>query len=882
MDTRQHERLRELFDHASQLPLAQRDAWLDEACAGDPALRDEVRALLVAADGAGSFLSMPVGVSASEPDTLAAGLRLGAWHVVRPIGRGGMGTVYLGVRADEHRKQVAIKVMTAAVGEEAARRFRRERQILARLEHPNIAHFIDTGTTPQGAPYVVIDYVDGVPIDQWCNQQGLAVAQRLRLFLRVCDAVAYAHRHLVVHRDLKPRNIMVTAGGQPQLLDFGIAKLLGDTDSFAPALTHTGLQPMTPEYASPEQARGEAVTTQSDVYSLGVVLYELLTGSRPYETSGRRFDEILRIVCEQAVTRPSTRVAAPASRVPRPEGREPAVAAAEGGAPRLRRRLEGDLDTIVLMALQKAPARRYSSVGRLADDIARHLDGLPVTARPDTVGYRMRKFAQRHTAAVAASLLLLVAVVGGAGATYWQARVAQRERAEALAQRGRAEQRFAEVRQLATSLLFDFHDAIVQLPGATQARGLVVGKAAQYLDSLSAEAAGDLALQEELATAYERLGDVQGNPSSANLGDAKAALVSYRKAEAIRQALSAARPDAAEVQARLASTSTKIGDALFGAGNVKDALAAYQQVRVAREKVAAAAPGDLANSRALAEATGRLCTALVAVGDLTGALENCARNFALLEQLVAKIPGDAALRAMAATNRIGTGNALRLSGKPREALAMIGEGITRLDPLVAAAPDNAELRRRTAVAWTYKANAQIALGDAGGGADSFARAVALLDVLVRADPANVRYRTDLSYMLNRQADLLVKAGRSPEARPVTLRALGMLGENATRSGASSEALNEYAWALVSCVPADLRQPERALQLAQRAVAAVPGNAVYLHTLAWGYYLTGNRSAAVAAAEKAVGALSGAPPGPAVGLRQQVENDLAAFKAGTAK
>ena len=472
-------------------------------------------------------------------------------------------------------------------------------------------------------------------------------------------------------------------------------------------------------------------------------------------------------------------------------------------------------------------------------------------------------------------------MLGGAGATYWQARVAQRERAEALAQRARAEQRFAEVRQLATSLLFDFHDAIVQLPGATQARGLVVGKAARYLDSLAAEAAGDLALQGELAAAYERLGDVQGNPASANLGDAQAALVSYRKAEGIRQALATARPGAAAEQARLASTATKIGDALFGAGNVKDALGAYVQVRAAREKVAVAAPDDLANTRALAEATGRLCTALVAVGDLAGALENCARNAALLDSLVRKMPGDASVRAMAATNRVGTGNALRLSGKLPDAIVTIEDGIARLQPLIAAAPDNAELKRRTAVAWTYKANAQVSLGDTSGGADSYARAVALLDALVRADPANVRYRTDLSYMLARQADLLVKAHRPGEARPVTRRALEMLGENAARPGPRRSPQRD-AWALVSCVPADLRLPARALQLAQRASAAVPGNPVYLHTLAWGYYLTGNQPAAVAAAEQARAALSGAPPGPAAGLRQQVENDLAAFKAGTAR
>ncbi len=336
-------------------------------------------------------------VEAARP---AVGIRVGPYEVLRELGRGGMGVVYLAARADEQfRKRVAIKVIKTGPDEEGViRRFRRERQILASLDHPNVARLLDGGATGDGRPYFVMEYIEGHPLHEYCDRHRLSIVDRLKVFQQVCSAVAYAHRNLIVHRDLKPSNIIVTADGIPRLLDFGIAKLLNPELS-AETPTVTGLA-LTPEYASPEQARGDVVTTASDVYSLGVLLYELLTGHRPYRLKTRLPMEVLKAVCEQEPERPSTIVrqaedTTDGSRavVITPEG----VSRARDLTPdRLGRRLRGDLDNIVLMALRKEPLRRYASAEALSEDLRRYLEGLPVKARKGTSAYRAGKYVKRH------------------------------------------------------------------------------------------------------------------------------------------------------------------------------------------------------------------------------------------------------------------------------------------------------------------------------------------------------------------------------------------------------------------------------------------------------------------------------------------------------
>jgi len=432
------QRIRDVFEAAKEMAPADRDAYLAEACRDDEFVRAETQALLVAFEAAGDFIEAPAmskvaGLSTDGPLTSAAGRRIGAYEIVREIGRGGMGVVYLAVRADdEYHRQVAIKLAwPGQESREMLRRFRQERQILANLDHPNIARLLDGGTIEEGLPYVVMEYIDGSPITDYCDEHKLNVTQRLELYLTVCAAAAYAHRNLVIHRDIKPSNILVTEDGTLKLLDFGIAKLLIPADEVdLTALTGTGLRLMTPAYASPEQVRGEAITTVSDVYSLGVVLYELLTGHRPYRFKNRLLPEMQRVISEQEPERPSVMInrvvtettsdgASLKQRTP-----ESVSLPREGRPDKLRGRLAGDLDNILLMALRKDVQQRYQSVEQLSADIRRHLQGESVIARQQTMGYRVGKFVRRHRVGVGASVILIVTLIAGIVATYWEARKA--------------------------------------------------------------------------------------------------------------------------------------------------------------------------------------------------------------------------------------------------------------------------------------------------------------------------------------------------------------------------------------------------------------------------------------------------------------------------
>ncbi len=423
----------DLLEQALVMPEAERADFLGRSCDGDEPLREELEALLVIDTNLGDFIEKPLFDLHGDRGGLSSGDQLGAWRIVEEIGRGGMGAVYLAERADsEYEKRAAVKLLKRGMDtDELVRRFRSERQILARLDHPHIARLLDGGSTPDGRPYLVMEYVDGQPIDAWCTEHIASVEDRLVLFEKVCRAVHFAHRNLVVHRDLKPGNILVVADGAPRLLDFGIAKLLeGDAEPFA---TVAAFLPMTPEYASPEQIRGEPVTTATDVYSLGVLLYRLLAGRSPYRPTVEVRAALAEAVCNQVPQRPSTVVGARAKE------------AAEKEADRserdrhLAKRLRGDLDTIVQKALAKEPARRYESAEQLAADIRRHLDGLPVLARPSGVGYRTRKFVTRHKVGVAFAAAALIAIIATAAWALVQREVAVQERNRAENEKERAE-----------------------------------------------------------------------------------------------------------------------------------------------------------------------------------------------------------------------------------------------------------------------------------------------------------------------------------------------------------------------------------------------------------------------------------------------------------
>jgi serine/threonine protein kinase len=433
---------KEILDGALEIAPDERVAFLDRACEGDAALRAEVESLLYSFTRAGTFIERPATATAPlvEPEGLSHGVSLGPYRIVQLIAEGGMGAVYQAVRVDDlYSKVVAVKIGRNCIyGEHALKRFEMERQILAHFDHPSIVKLLDAGTTPDGRPYFIMDFIAGQQLDVWCDQHRLPTRRRLELFLKVCAGVEYAHHNLVVHRDLKPSNILVTEDGEPKLLDFGIAKILEeDPLTGSPANATTTLRMMTPQYASPEQVRGEPVTTATDVYSLGALLYELLTGHRPYQLKGRMPHEAAEVICQHDPPRPSTvvRRTQPSDPQTGTEAVTPeSVSATRDGRPsRLRRALAGDLDRIVLKALEKQPGRRYSSVEKFADDIRRHLEGRPVEARGAPWGYRSGKFVRRHKAVVTTTALVAFSLIAGLVATTRERNRADREAAASQA-----------------------------------------------------------------------------------------------------------------------------------------------------------------------------------------------------------------------------------------------------------------------------------------------------------------------------------------------------------------------------------------------------------------------------------------------------------------
>lgn len=557
--------IKEKLDVALGLEASQRVAYLAEIGRVDQDLRLELDSLLASHEQAlTDFMEAPAigDVSATsiaqEPRSMI-GRRVGTYQIVEQIGIGGMGEVYRAFRADDqYRKEVAIKLVRA--GQDSAfvvSRFKHERQILANFDHPNIARLLDGGSTEEGIPYFVMELIDGQPIDEYCSK--LTVSASLKLFIQVCSAVQYAHQHLIIHRDIKPGNILVTSDGTPKLLDFGIAKILDPSAAESLGPTMTLFQVLTPGYASPEQIKGEPITTAADVYSLGVVLYELLTGQHPHRVAGDAADKIARRVCDTEPKKPSSVV-----RGPKLPSRSSGLAPADGNSAqaardgkKLSKRLIGDLDNIVLMALRKEPQRRYASAEQFAEDLRRHLENLPVSARKDTVAYRTSKFVRRHKSGIAASAIVVVALLAGMGIT--------------LMEKRRADRRFNDVRSLANSLLFEIHDSIRDLPGSTPARKLLVDRALQYLDSLSGEGGNEPSLMRELATAYERVGEVQGHYLQNSLGDTAGSLRSYQRALEIRQRLAARSSDWADRLA-LAKCHRLVANQLWATGDLRGAI----------------------------------------------------------------------------------------------------------------------------------------------------------------------------------------------------------------------------------------------------------------------------------------------------------------------
>ena len=753
------QQIRAVFERAELMTGTECAEYLERACASDPELRTEIESLLaVAAQAGGEFLNTPAAdlmqsTEQAEPTLSWIDRRIGPYQIVAEVGHGGMGEVYRAVRMDgQFDQQVAIKLVRTGMGSSfIVQRFLHERQILASLNHSHIARLLHGGSTDDGVPYLVMEFIEGERIDTYCESARLSVSERLRLFLQVCDAVQYAHQRLIVHRDIKPNNILVTKDGVPKLLDFGIAKMLDP----AADMETTVARPMTPEYASPEQIRGEPITTATDVYSLGVVLYQLLTGRSPYKVGARTPQEWSRAITETQPHRPSNIVIstervgqdgeASAATVPT------ILSANEPTPAKLRRRLTGDIDNILLKALRKEPELRYGSVQQFADDISRHLNGLPVTAAKGSWAYFARKFIVRHRTGLAATAVVILALTAGILATENQARIARMERA-------RAQKRFDDVRQFSNALIFDVHDALLAVPGTTAARNLLLDRAVKYLDDVSKDAEGDADLQRELALGYQRLATVQGDATVANMGQVSAADMSIQKAMHLFKAVAASNPSDLTDQLNLAMIYRKKG--------ISDIY--YPNGRVQLEKAIAITdrlmPSNGTDSKVRIERAIEyqgMGLSLDIAGYRLRATDSLRSALTLVEATARDDPHYRNLAARKAKLSVELGNEYADAGEMQKAREVTTDGVAAYQALVDKGADQ-DTVRDLAQSRQYLGKIDLMLNDVSAARENFRLAREALAPLAKADSNNIQFRIDLLGLEFQDDRLLVLEGKFKE------------------------------------------------------------------------------------------------------------------------
>ena len=799
MHTTPWEREKALFLEALDQDADVRREWVVERTAADVALRDGVLSLLDAHQSTDDFLETPAAALSADavPDVLPESGRVGPYRLIREIGRGGMGAVYLASRDDgEFVQEVAVKVVKRGMDTDLIlARFRHERQILAGLDHPNIARLLDGGTTNTGVPYFVMEYVPGTSVREYVTAHAQSLDQQLTLFRTICAAVEHAHRNLIVHRDIKSNNILVTDDGVPKLLDFGIAKLL-DASTTDTASAATTVYALTPECASPEQLRGEPVTTATDVYSLGVLLYELLAGRRPFAAHARQFEQLFRAVCEDDPPRPSD------------------VATNSHD----RRRLRGELDTIVMMAMHKAPRRRYASVAQLSEDIERFQRSLPIRAQRDTLAYRASKFARRHRAGLATAVLVTLSLVGALTVSVWQGRVARAERT-------RAERRFAEVRSLATTFLFDVHDAILTLPGSTPARAMLLGRGLASLDGLARESLGDTALLRDLAIAYQRVGEVQGNSYGANLGDTEGALKSYRQAVSLLERGGGTRSTDAATRSAMVRSYEGLAAMLNITGDLHGAVRYYQRALQLQRALVASFPDSTDYRQTLANVLFELGdtqggAGMSNVGDTKGAMASYRESVALRDAMLRTRPNDVEVRAGLANVRLNLG-ALAWTLQDTSGATDVRRGVEILERIVAERPDDA-LRKN----WLLSgyARLRVPLVDAGQYDTAIAndrKVIATLQPMVAADTQNTLFLRNLGVAHNNLGRDLRAAGQ-PKRAIVSHRQALAITEQLSRADTSSiEHRRDRAFTedVLAEALADAQDYANALAMYDRAIAS---------------------------------------------------------------
>jgi len=743
------ELLEELFFAASELGDGGIPAFLEERCAGQPELRRALEALLRTSKetGAGTAWDQPAlqieaRQLAQEPQLPFA--RLGPYRILARIGMGGMGAVFLAERDDEGlHKRVAIKMVPLSFADaESVRRFHQERQILARLEHPNIARMLDAGRAPDGLPYLVMEYVDGEPIDRYAAAHNLSVAGRVRLFRDICSAVSYAHANLIVHRDLKPGNILVSADGVPKLLDFGIAKLLSETAD--PDATSTGA--MTPGYASPEQAAGLPITTASDVYALGVVVYELLTGRKPHAQSGEPADAL--------------------------------------------RRVNADLDQVVLKALRHEPQRRYASVADFAEDVQRAVDGYPVKAHPDSLSYRLARFVFRRRSEVCVAAVVFLAMLAAGGIALSQYRAANR--------------RFNDTWKLVDSVLFEFNDAIADLPGSTPARLLIAKRAQQYLDLLARDRSSDPALLRDVALAQRKLGDILGRPFYANLGDTAGALANYQKAAGLLERLSAAGHQDSALVIEQALVYGRLGKISVRERKLEEAIRFDEKaVALLEPAVARDAARDLRLELASAcinvsLAWNTLGAQRQSPGPYRSAIASSERASAIVMPLVEESPRNeqyhfTAGRVFQALGYAETGVAQYTPDTRHYARALAWHEKARAQVEAAYALNPERYRRIVAESWGDLSGAYLDAGDARRAEAAGREQLRREQEIAGVDPQNAEARRDLAGALRLVSQSLIAQRREGEGFALGERALEMFDELLKQHPGTQEDLEQLIY-----------------------------------------------------------------------------------------
>ncbi len=833
MQAERWRRLEELYHAAMEQEESQRSAFLERSCAGDLALRAEVDSLIAYARQTGGMIDQSAAevVAAAMAEDLGAeggvtadkmiGARIAQYRIVEKLGVGGMGDVYRAVRADQQfEKEVAIKLVRQGLDTEFVySRFRKERQILAGFEHENIARLLDGGTTEEGHPYFVMEFVEGQPIDEYCDDGKLGTDARIHLFQSVCSAVQYAHQRLVVHRDIKPSNILVTADGVAKLLDFGIAAILSpESDSPAADPTVTAQRMMTPQFASPEQLRNEAITTATDVYSLGVVLYTLLTGHLPYRLDTKSPYDLAHAICEVEPEKPST-AAGHSEQMAERNGETRRITAEQVSRCRstspekLRRALSGDLDQILLKALRKEPQRRYASAQDFAEDLRSYTLGLPVSARRDTFRYRSGKFIKRNKFSLAATAIFALVLLAAAVAIVREVRIARMQQAS-------AERRFETLRKLTNSLLFEFHDSIETLPGSTKARELVVRRALEYLDQIAAEAHNDPTTLRDLAAGYERIGKIIGAEHFAHLGGAAApqqAEEFFEKALAIRLRLVEANPSDLSLQLDRLRTLKNVETAKFSLGDLDGALAFDQQRLKIEEQLVASHDSEDLRSETW-QTLISLGITKVTVGDDGSAVGYEVRALAMSQTLLEKNPASLRMRRRVAVSHDWLGKALMLEGKYPEAGGEFQKANTIWEQLAANDPNNTDFQRFISTTHETWCACLAHAGLLSEARPHCQKAIAIYESMMRSDKNNVQAVEDVASSYDAMGFVLYLM-HSPQAAMVFERRANALYTDATaRDPDSLENGVSHARALMMYgrIETDLHRPERARENLQRA------------------------------------------------------------------